>query len=193
MDTALRTKPPLRSQPTRDRILAAARKSFATEGFERTTIRSVASMAGIHPSMVMRYYGTKEGLFAAAAVFDLQLPDLTAVPRQRVGVTLIAHLLDRWEDRGSGDDLPALLRLATTHEGARARLIEIFHQQVAPAIARVCASDLAFQCAVLISTQTIGLAFTRHVLKLPAVVAMSRELLIERIGSIVQASIDRAA
>ena len=30
--------------------------------------------------MVMRYYGNKEGLFAAAVEFDLRLPDLSAVP-----------------------------------------------------------------------------------------------------------------
>ena len=35
--------------------------------------------------MVMRYFGNKEGLFAAAAEFDLRLPDLTHVPRSALG------------------------------------------------------------------------------------------------------------
>ena len=47
----------LRSQPTRDRILAAARLIFARDGYERTTIRAVAAEAAINPAMVMRYFG----------------------------------------------------------------------------------------------------------------------------------------
>jgi AcrR family transcriptional regulator len=86
---------PLRSQPTRDGILEAARRTFGEEGYDRTTIRSVAAAADIHPSMVMRYYGSKEGLFAAAAAFDLELPDLSKVPRREIGRTLVSHLLTR--------------------------------------------------------------------------------------------------
>ena len=33
--------------------------------------------------MVMRYFGNKEGLFAAASEIDLRLPQLADVPRER--------------------------------------------------------------------------------------------------------------
>jgi AcrR family transcriptional regulator len=88
-------KKPLRSQPTRDGILEAARRLFGEEGYDRTTIRSIAAAADIHPSMVMRYYGSKEGLFAAAATFDLELPDLSKVPKRDMGTTLVRHFLNR--------------------------------------------------------------------------------------------------
>jgi AcrR family transcriptional regulator len=35
--------------------------------------------------MVMRYFGNKEALFAAAAEFDLRLPDVGHLPRAAVG------------------------------------------------------------------------------------------------------------
>lgn len=47
-------------------ILGAARALFAETGFERATIRAVAARAGVDPALVMQYYGSKEGLFAAA-------------------------------------------------------------------------------------------------------------------------------
>ncbi|MDT5208004.1 MAG: hypothetical protein QOF67_419, partial [Mycobacterium sp.] len=47
-------------------ILAAARQRFAESGFERATIRAIAADANIDPSMVMRYFGSKDQLFAAA-------------------------------------------------------------------------------------------------------------------------------
>jgi AcrR family transcriptional regulator len=190
----------LRSQPTRDAILAAARRLFAADGFDRTTIRAVAAEAGIHPSMVMRYHGTKEGLFAAAASFDLQLPDLSAVPRSRIGEMLVRHFLDRWErnlldrreDNYSGDELSALLRVAATHEQGRERLQEIFKFQVAPAIAKVCAPARAKDCAALIGTQLLGLALTRSVLGLAPMLALEPAVLVKHVGAAIQGYIDFA-
>jgi AcrR family transcriptional regulator len=175
---------PLRSQVTRDRILVEARRLFGEAGYERTTIRAVASAARIHPSMVMRYYANKEGLFAAAASFDLALPDLSDVRSKDVGTTLIRHFLRRWADEG--DDLPALLRVAVTHEEGRARLFALFREQVAPAVAKICGASRAESCAALMATQTIGLAFTRYVLKMPSVVDLPDDVIVERLGATVQ-------
>jgi AcrR family transcriptional regulator len=70
-------------------ILAAARERFAESGFERATIRAIAADANIDPSMVMRYFGNKDQLFAAAAEFDLQFPDLSGVDRSELGAALV--------------------------------------------------------------------------------------------------------
>ena len=75
-----------------------ARSAFAARGYELTTIRAVAAQAGIDASMVMRYFGSKAGLFTAAATMDLQIPDLTATPAARRGELLVRHLVERWED-----------------------------------------------------------------------------------------------
>lgn len=174
----------LRSQPTRDRILDAARRLFAEEGYERTTIRTVAAAAGIHASMVMRYYGSKEGLFAAAATFDLEIPDLGNIPRDQIGRSLVQHFLQRWEARG--EELPALLRVSVTHEQARDRLLELFRNQLVPALATICGKERVATCAALVATQMIGLAMTRYVLRLQPVVALPDEVVIARLGATLQ-------
>src|ERR1044072_7579872 len=87
-----------RSDATRTAILAAAGERCAADGYERPTIRAIARDARIDPSMVMRYYGNKEGLFAAAVEFDLRLPDLSAAAHDRVGHVLVRHFLDVWEE-----------------------------------------------------------------------------------------------
>jgi AcrR family transcriptional regulator len=76
-------------------ILAAARERFAESGFERATIRAIAADANIDPSMVMRYFGNKDQLFAAAADFDLAIPDLSGVDSDQVGARLVKHFVDR--------------------------------------------------------------------------------------------------
>lgn len=178
-----------RSQPARDRILAAATRLFGELGFDRTTIRAIAAEADIHPSMVMRYYGSKEELFAATSVFDLDIPDLTQAPRGEVGRTLVRHFLRRWKARS--EELPALLRAAVTHDGARARLLALFSNNVAPAVAKVCGPERAQTCAALVVTQMIGLAVTRQVLRVPAVVDLPEEVIIDRIGATIEDYITR--
>jgi AcrR family transcriptional regulator len=175
---------PRRSDTTRAAILKAAKYRFAAEGYERATIRAIAGDADIDPSMVMRYYGSKEKLFAAAAEFDLRLPDMTVIPRDAVGDILIRHLLDRWEE---DDTLVVLLRAAVSHAGAVDRMQQLFATQLAPTAAAVCPdpAEAPFR-AGLVATQALGLALTRYVLRLPPVAAMNRETIISWIGPTLQ-------
>jgi AcrR family transcriptional regulator len=180
---------PRRSDATKAAILAAAREQFAASGYQAATIRSIATAAGIDPSMVMRYYGNKEGLFAAAAEFDLRLPDLQALPRERVGEALVAHFLDRRED---DEALMALLRTAVTNDAAAERMRSMFATQVGPAIARLLGlpRSAAAPRAGLIATQLLGLALCRYVLKLPPVVGLSRAEVVRRVAPAVQGYLD---
>ncbi|HJS04696.1 MAG TPA: TetR family transcriptional regulator [Variovorax sp.] len=177
--------PARRSDATKATILAAARAQFAALGYQATTIRAVANAAEIDPAMVMRYFGNKEGLFAAAADFDLRLPDLAGVPRDALGAALVAHFLDRWED---DETLMALLRTASTNEAAAARMQALFSSQMAPLIARLSGDSRAGAAARagLIASQVLGLALCRYVLKLPPVVALKRPEIVRRIGATVQ-------
>jgi AcrR family transcriptional regulator len=177
-------RPRRRAEATRTAILDAARESFAAAGYEGATIRAIAADAGIDPAMVMRHFGSKERLFAAAANFDLQLPDLTALPRRRLGDGLVAHFLERWE----GDDtLKALLRAAVSNKAAAARLRMILDKQLVPAIVPLFPSRAtAAQRAGLVASQMLGLAMTRYLLRLPPVVALDRATVVEWLGPTIQ-------
>lgn len=180
------TPPARRSDATKAAILAAARTQFAAGGYEATTIRSVATAAGIDPALVMRYFGNKEGLFAAAAEFDLRLPDFSGVPRDAIGAALIAHFLDRWED---DETLMALLRAASTNEAAAQRMQALFATQVAPVVIRLTGLQRksAAMRAGLVASQVMGLALCRYVLALPPVVALERREIVQRVGATLQA------
>jgi AcrR family transcriptional regulator len=180
-----------RSDRTRAAILTAARERFAADGYERATIRAIAADAAIDPAMVMRYFGNKEKLFAAAAVFDLRLPDLSALPRDQLGVVMIKHFLDRWE----GDEtLMALLRASVTNEVAAERMRQLFAEQLGPVIAKLTGNgpDTATR-AGLIATQALGLALCRYVLALPPVVALSRAAVIAWLAPTLQHYLTAAA
>jgi len=165
-------------------ILAAARERFAADGYDRATIRAIAADSRIDPSMVMRYFGNKERLFAAAAEFDLELPDLTQVPQHRLGATLAAHFLERWE---RDEALQILLRAGVTNEAVAERMRMIFAAQLGPVIAR--ATEKPPETAVragLAASQVLGMALCRYVLAFPPLVHMPRQEVVDWIGPTLQ-------
>lgn len=173
-----------RSDATRAAILTAARERFAQDGYDRATIRSIAKDAGIDPSMVMRYFGNKEGLFAAASEFDLRLPDLASVPADRIGTALVEHFLRRWEE---DETLTALLRVGVTNPAGAERMQGIFRDQIGPVARAVCPRpEQAPMRAALAASQILGMALGRYVLRFPPAVAMSRADVVAWLGPTIQ-------
>lgn len=171
------------SEDTKAAILAAARERFATAGFQAATIRGIAADAGIDPSMVMRYFGNKDQLFAAAAEFDLRLPDVTVLEPAHVGRALVSHFLERWE----GDEaLVILLRSSATNAEAAQRMQRIFSSQLQPQVALLVPPHESLRRSGLIATQILGLALCRFVLELPPVVAMSRDEIVDWLAPTIQ-------
>ncbi|MFI6076290.1 TetR family transcriptional regulator [Actinoplanes sp. NPDC051343] len=173
-----------RSDRTKAAILVAARERFAADGYAKATIRAIAAQADIDPSMVMRYFGSKEKLLAAAASFELELPDLTAIRPDSWGDVLARHLVARWE---RNDTLVALLRVAATQDFAAERMRTLFAGQVAPLVARIEPDEkTAATRAGLLATQMLGLALTRYVLELPPVVALTTDELAAWLSPVLQ-------
>ncbi|MFF8835338.1 TetR family transcriptional regulator [Streptomyces sp. NPDC015130] len=173
-----------RSDATRAAILEAARERFASDGYERATIRAIARDAAIDPSMVMRYYGNKEGLFAAASEIDLALPELGALPSRHIGPVLVTHFLDRWE---RDDVLTGMLRVGVTNSAGAERMRAVFAAQLGPVARGVCPDPAeAPRRAALVASQILGMALARYVLRLPPAVEMSRDEVVAWLGPTVQ-------
>ncbi len=107
---------------TRARILEAARTSFEANGFEGTTIATVANAAGVAVGTVMAHFPDKPALVAAAfhdAIADVvedarqSVPDGPAIPR----LLHVADALYRFYAARPALSR-ALIREATFPEGA---------------------------------------------------------------------------
>jgi AcrR family transcriptional regulator len=165
-----------RSEETRNAILTAARRRFAEDGYERATIRAIAADAGIDPSMVMRYYGSKDGLFAAAVDVDLELPAVGGLPPERRAEVLVRHFLALWEGDRSNGVLTVLLRSAITNEAAAERMRAVFATQVGTTLGPP--TEEGRVRAALVATQLLGVALCRYILRLPQIVALDPEALV---------------
>lgn len=174
-----------KSGDAKAKIEAAASRLFASGGYHRTTVRDIAAAAQIDAAMVIRYFGSKDELFARVAEPSLNLGDLSAVEPGRIGEALVERFLALWEGEGSGG-LPILLRSAASNEAAAQRLRNVFEKQVLPAIASVGNPANAPLRAGLVSSHLLGLALCRYVLELPPVVAMDRDTLVREVGATIQ-------
>jgi AcrR family transcriptional regulator len=158
---------------------------FAARGFEQTTVRAVAAEAGIDASMVMRYFGSKAGLFAAASTTHLQVPDLGPVPRSRRGEYMVRHFVDRWEHDPDDETLVFLMRTAVTNADVARQLQTTFNDLIKQPIVALGFVD-ADRRAGLIGTQLLGLALCRYILHLDPIAAAAAEDVITDIGPAVQ-------
>ncbi|MGW0248184.1 TetR/AcrR family transcriptional regulator [Nocardia goodfellowii] len=178
--------PARRSDATRAKILEAARARFAAEGFRKATVRAIAADAGIDPSMVMRYYGNKDGLFAAAVDISLELPDLSAADPENLGDLLIRRFLAIWEEPPGNEVMLTLLRTAITDDALADRARAVFAEQVLPAVLRYGDPADAPRRSGLVASQLLGLALCRYVLRLPPVMAMTPDRIVADIGPTLQ-------
>lgn len=183
-----------RSQATRDAVLAAARRAFAAQGYERTTVRAIAADAGVDPSMVIRYYRSKDDLFRAATEVDLALPDLSRVPAADRGRVLARRFVELWDDPATGEVLTVLLRSAPTSAGAAERIRDTFASQVLVMVRAAAGpeagSDVPARAGALGSFM-LGTALTRYVLELPPLATASADEVVAVMAPVIDAVLAR--
>jgi AcrR family transcriptional regulator len=162
---------PRNASQTRADILSAARRRFGAEGYERTTLRAVAGDVGVDAALVIRYFGSKQDLFAEAADFSIDLPDMSGVDPDEVAGILLPRFFAVWEE---DETFLALLRAAMTSPVAADTLRRVFATQVAPKLI-TATPDNPVQRIGLMGAFVIGLATTRYVLVNPPIATLSRE------------------
>lgn len=120
---------------------------------------------------MIRYFGTKQDLFAAAADFTIELPDLSGADPDEVAGMLLLRFFAVWEEN---ETFVALLRAAMTSSIAADTLREVFAAQVAPKLI-TATPDHPQQRIGLTGAFIIGLATARYVLANPPVANISRD------------------
>jgi AcrR family transcriptional regulator len=148
-------------EETQQRILTAARHLFAQVGYQRATIRAIASAADTDPGLVMRYFGSKQELFSQVATMS---PDdgLTGTPAE-VTEYLLTSLAAKLTEEPSAT--LAMLRSMLTHpEAAEEVRAAANHQE--RQLATAIAADDAEVRAGIIGAITLGTLIARHLLQL---------------------------
>ncbi|MEU4190689.1 TetR family transcriptional regulator [Kribbella sp. NPDC026611] len=157
---------------TEDRILTAARRLFGEQGFDRTTIRAIATAAGSDPGLVMRYFGSKEKLFAQAAAIPADGP-IDGTPDQ-IARQLTEALTSKLADEPTA--ALAALRAMFSHPEAADEVRTAMAAQQRQVAALLPGEDAVLRSGV-IGALTLGLVISRHLVRLDGLDASPEELM----------------
>jgi len=151
---------------TRQRLLDAAQRRFATDGYAATYVRDIAGDAGVNVALINRYFDSKEGLFRAcllAAVdeFRRTVPGDTTL--DDVPNTMARQLAD--PQLGRHPSLLLLLRSSGDERADQIRLdiLQSFAEGLATAAGRQTAEhddQLILNAQVALAT-SLGIAILR--------------------------------
>ncbi len=180
---------PGESSARRD-ILAAAVSAFAERGYDRATIRGIAADAGVDPSLVIHYFGSKDALFEEVLQLPLRPRDVVergmAAGRDQLGATVVRTFLEAWEPPENRARLLAMLRSALTNERAMDILRDVLVREVfAPVTETLEAPDAELR-ATLVGSQLVGLAVLRFAGRIEPLAGETIDELVAAIGPTVQ-------
>lgn len=176
---------------TRDAILDAARFAFAEKGFDATSVREIAAMAGVDAAMISHHFGGKEKLFLATldAPVDPReyIEGVLAGPRDTVAERLLGGLLKLW-DSPVGGAAVAILRTGVQHEwGAKLLREFLLNRALAPIVRelKIPPEEAGWRTS-LVASQVSGLILARYVLKLEPLASASHAEVIAVIAPTIQ-------
>ena len=170
------------SVDTRGRILEAARQAFAERGLDGTSVRQVASDAGVDPALVHHYFGSKQRLFLAAMEFPIEpavvIPSLVSGgPRDELGRRFVAFLVTLWDRPDVRPLVTGVVRSAATDAVAATMARRLLAEGPLLAISNALDVPDAALRAALASAQLMGLAMARYVIRIEPLASMSPEAL----------------
>jgi AcrR family transcriptional regulator len=155
---------------TRERILSNARELFSRNGIDKTSIRSIASAAGVDAALVHHYFGTKQQLFAAAIHIPIDpmqvIAPMRETPVEELGLMLPSVLLPLW-DSEMGSGLIATLRSLLA--GQEVGLVRSFLQEVISAEIGKRVDDPPGSGRIrvqFVASQLVGVVMARYILEL---------------------------
>jgi AcrR family transcriptional regulator len=172
---------------TREAILAAARRHFAERGYDGTTMRGVAAVAGVEGALGHYYFGSKRELFAAALELPVNPADavvaLLEEGTERLGERLLRLLLTVWDSPESGAPLRALLRSVDSQQELLRGFVE---REIVGRLAEVIDGPDAALRASAAATQIVGLLFVRYVARVEPVASAGHDELVRLIAPSLQ-------
>ncbi|MEM1129923.1 MAG: TetR family transcriptional regulator [Pseudomonadota bacterium] len=151
--------------PTRERLLDAARHAFWTRGYSNVALREIAGCAAVDVALIARYFGDKQGLFEAT--LDLAF-DLSGFPEADADA-LVDRIVDIFVSTPRDCETPSIVRMILTnaHDPHVGALVRARHAEVLQAyLDRIIGNS---ERAALFMSVCLGLSVAEKSLKLDGI------------------------
>ncbi|MCQ4119191.1 TetR/AcrR family transcriptional regulator [Rhodococcus tibetensis] len=178
------------NQDTRARILTAARKLFAQNGFDKTSVRAVALGAGVDAALVHHYFGTKRQLFLDSVEIPVDPTRVIApvldIPTDEVGRHLAEAVFSVWESSHRPAVVAAFRSAMAGNEPnlIRTFLVEVVLRDLGPRVDQPPGTGMLRM--QLVASQMAGMLVTRYILEFEPLASLPIEDLIDVIAPTLQ-------
>ncbi|MFC3452327.1 TetR/AcrR family transcriptional regulator [Amycolatopsis speibonae] len=174
---------------SKQRILETARDLFGEHGYGATTVRAIATAAGVDPAMVFYFFGTKQGLFSAAVDMSGAVPpaieSIFAGGLDTIGERIVRALVENL-DKSGRTPLVMLTRSAPTDAQSEALLREFIDREITDRLAATLDTPDAALRAAMVNAQILGLTVARYIMRIEPISSLSTDELVARFGPLVQ-------
>jgi AcrR family transcriptional regulator len=179
---------------TRATILVAAQSEFADKGFDRVSMRGIAKAAGVDPSLMYHYFGSKDDVLLASldVPFDPRevIPALTRDGVSGLGDRIASRFLAIWDDPANQTRLVTVVRASMSSAAAQDLLTNGVARMVLGPIREIIASPEAALRTSLVASQLLGLAVARYVLRLEPLASAPSSVVAAAVGPTLQRYLD---
>ena len=162
-------RPSSKSVDTRGAIMKAATEQFRDLGYEKTTIRSVATAAGVDPKLVMHYFGNKQKLFVETMGVPMTVQRAVSVlkltPKPLRGRAL-AEAIFQAQKNEEDAQLVGMIRAAATEPEAAQMIRELYVKEAMLKVVQALELDNAELRAVMLTSLLSGFVFTSRIVHL---------------------------
>ncbi|MFD3488790.1 TetR family transcriptional regulator [Streptomyces sp. NPDC058665] len=152
-------------EASRRAILDAARHELYERGYGRMTIRGVAARAGVTHGLVMRHFGSKEGLLHASIQGPDDLDTVLAGDAEELPERIATAFVERMEAARSSDRMVALIRSAAADDPLATSLYLTMQAQSARAYRAVLTGPDVDERVDLLGSVLLGVTFSRYVVR----------------------------
>jgi AcrR family transcriptional regulator len=179
---------------TRATILVAAQSEFADKGFDRVSMRGIAKAAGVDPSLMYHYFGSKDDVLLASldVPFDPRevIPALTREGVPGLGGRIASRFLAIWDDPANQTRLVTVVRASMSSAAAQDLLTNGVARMILRPIREVIATPEAELRTSFVASQLLGLAVARYVLRLEPLASAPSEVVSAAVGPTLQRYLD---
>lgn len=167
---------PRNSETSKKAILWAAQEALSRKSYDEVGLREIAHEAKIDPALIIRYFGSKEGLFREVIRTHIHLESLKGTPISEYPERLVRLVLG---DTHESDPRSLLiLHLSAPSAVAGPIIRETLREQlVTPMVEQLGGTDAEIRVESLLALLG-GLSTGRHVTCYPSLVEGDREKLV---------------
>ncbi len=173
------------AEATKAAILKATRHFLARQAHGHITLKSVAERAGVSPPLVLKYFGSKDALFARVMSFEEDAAALLDAPLDTLGPHMVRHVLESQRDRGAD---PVLRIVFAPLHGAHGDVLRAnFRTQVTERLAeRLTGPDAGLRAELAVAA-LLGLGVMYGIARGPHLRDARIDAIADRYGPLVQA------